>query len=153
MKTDWALIREAMNTVVDSCERLERNGYTERHRDLQVDVHGHPVSIHEFMISAWTLPENVRYDILRRRHDQAADQAYVPEASRMLTAMAAACAELVGAAGVPSLDEPIHRMLRWYRKHFDPYVEQAIRAGIPGNNRRLSMGDRTFSTSAFQANR
>jgi hypothetical protein len=130
MKTDWTLIREAMNTVIDSCEHLERNGYTERHRDLSVDVRGCPISVYEFMVSAWTMPENARYEIIRRRHDEHVDLPYVPEAARIMTAMATACAELVEAGEATSVSDPVRGMIRWYRNHFDPHVERAIQADV-----------------------
>jgi hypothetical protein len=126
MATDWKLIREAMNTVIDSCERLERNGYAERHRDLTIDVRGQPISVYEFMVSAWTMPESARYEIVRKRHEQANDLPYIPETARVITAMAAACAELIGAGETPAVGDPVRAMLRWYRNHFDPHVERAI---------------------------
>jgi hypothetical protein len=132
MKTDWKLIREAMNTVIDSCERLERNGFAERHRDLTIDVRGRPISVYEFMVSAWTMPENARYEIVRKRHDDHIDLPYVPETARIMTAMAAACAELVGAGEAASVGDPVRGMIRWYRNHFDPHVERAIQADAAG---------------------
>ncbi|GAB2586727.1 hypothetical protein ISP15_11565 [Dyella jejuensis] len=67
MATDWKLIREVLDTVIDSCERLERNGYTGQHRDISIDVGESSVSVCDFMVSAWTLPENVLYQIIRQR--------------------------------------------------------------------------------------
>lgn len=127
MATDWSLIRDMMNTAIDSCERFEKAGYAEKHRDLHVDVDGHSVSIYEFMISAWTYPENIRYQIIRERHDCDDDAAYVPEAARIVTAMAAACSELIGAKSSPGKPE-IQQMLRWYREHAVPAIEPVITA-------------------------
>jgi|SRR5580698_4535158 hypothetical protein len=136
MKTDWKLIRETMNAAIDSCERLEQNGYAERHRDLTVDVRERPVSIYEFMVSAWTMPENARYEIVRQRHEKGIDLPYVPESARILTAVAEACAELVGAGETPSVGDPVRGMIRWYRNHFDPNVERAILADATDTNER-----------------
>jgi HD-like signal output (HDOD) protein len=99
MKTDWNLIRDVLNAAIDSCERLEQAGYAEEQRSRSVQVGGRQVNVLEFLISAWTLPENVRYEIIRARHDENLDLPYVPETARILTAVAAACAELIGAGG------------------------------------------------------
>lgn len=127
MTTNWTLIREAVNTAIDSCERLENLGYAEQHRILQVDVDGRPISVYSFLVSAWTLPENVRYEIVRTRHDENIDLRYVPETARILTAVTAACSELIGAGGSTAADEWAQGMIRWYRDHFDPHVERAIK--------------------------
>jgi hypothetical protein len=79
MPTDWNLIREMMAAVIDSCEQIEAAGYTEPDRDLTVDISGQKVSVQEFMVSAWTLPENLRYRIIRDRHDKGVDLPYIPE--------------------------------------------------------------------------
>jgi hypothetical protein len=49
------------------------------------------------MVSAWTLPENLRYRIIRDRHDKGIDLPSVPEAARVIIRMAEACSELIGA--------------------------------------------------------
>ena len=126
MKTDWSLIREAINAAIDSCERLEQAGYTEAHRARTVDVNGHAVSVQEFLISAWTLPENARYALIRARHDSHRDLPYVPESARILNAVAAACSELVGAGELPAAEVTMRAMIDWYRQHFDPHMQQAI---------------------------
>ena len=76
MPTDWNLIRDMMAAVIDSCEQIEAAGYAEEDRDLTVDVSGHSISIQDFMVSAWTLPENLRYQIIRDRHEKGVDLAY-----------------------------------------------------------------------------
>ncbi|WP_155255685.1 hypothetical protein [Bradyrhizobium elkanii] len=85
MPTDWNLIREMMAAVIDSCEQIEATGYTERDRDVTVDISGRKVSVQEFMVSAWTLPENLRYWIIRDRHDKGVDLPYIPDVSRSRT--------------------------------------------------------------------
>ncbi|HTV32940.1 MAG TPA: hypothetical protein VME69_07535 [Methylocella sp.] len=80
----------------------------------------------EFLISAWTLPENVRYQIIRERHAKGADLPYVPEAARIITSMAQACAELIGAADASPAQADIEKMIRWYDAHAIPGVKQAI---------------------------
>ena len=65
--TYWNLIREMMAAVIDSFEQFEAAGYTELDRSLTVDISGKKVSIYEIMVSAWTLPENLRYRIIRRK--------------------------------------------------------------------------------------
>jgi len=126
MKTDWDLIREVLNAAIDSCEGLERSGYTEEHRNQTVDVSGQQISVQEFMISAWTLPENARYEVIRQRHEKNLDLPYVPESARILVAVAAACAELIGAGEAPPAEQYMRGMINWYRNHFDPNVQRAI---------------------------
>ncbi|WP_244561531.1 hypothetical protein [Ensifer aridi] len=101
MNTDWNLIRSMMDAAIDACERIEAAGYSESDRDAMVKIGDQQVSVHEFLISAWTLPENIRYQIIRERHDKVADLPYVPEAARILVAMAQASAELIGASAGP----------------------------------------------------
>ncbi|WP_321855129.1 hypothetical protein [Paraburkholderia tropica] len=131
MKTDWHLIRNVLNAAIDSCEALESAGYAEEHRARTIIVNGRPVSVQEFLTSAWTLPENVRYAVIRQRHDAGLDSPYIPEAARILIAVAAACAEIVGAGNSPPGIEGMQNMAAWYRNHFDPNVKAAI-DGISG---------------------
>lgn len=126
MTTDWNLIRDVLNAAIDSCEALELSGYTEEHRGQAVDVNGQQVSVQDFLVSAWTLPENVRYAVIRRRHDDGIDSPYVPEAGRILVAVAAACTEIIGAGKEPPGRNEMQRMASWYRHHFDPNVRKAI---------------------------
>jgi hypothetical protein len=45
-------------------------GYAEQHRGRTVAVNGQQVSVQDFLVSAWTLPENVRYAVIRQRHEE-----------------------------------------------------------------------------------
>jgi hypothetical protein len=126
MPTDWSLIRDLMAAVIDSCEQIEAAGYTELDRPLTVDVAGREVSVHEFMVSAWTLPENLRYRIIRDRHDKGIDLPYVPEAARVIIRMAEACSELIGAGRANPADQEARSAIQWYRAHAVPRVQQAI---------------------------
>jgi hypothetical protein len=128
MSTDWKLIREMMAAVIDSCEQIEAAGYAERDRDLTVEISGRKVSVHEFMVSAWTLPENLRYRIIRDRHDRGVDLPYVPELARIMVRMAEACAELVGAGDAKPADAEARSAIQWYRAHAAPHIQQAIAA-------------------------
>jgi hypothetical protein len=126
MPTDWNLIREMMAAAIDSCEQIEAAGYTELDRPLTVDVSGQKVSVHEFMVSAWTLPENLRYRIIRDRHEKGIDLPYVPEAARIITRMAEACSELIGAGEGKPAEAEVRSAIQWYRAHAVPLVQQAI---------------------------
>lgn len=128
MKTDWQQIRDMMNTAIDSCEQIEAAGFEEHHRDATVEIDGRQCSVQDFLISAWTLPENIRYQIIRQRHEVGDDLRYVPEAARILLAMAQACAELVGARESESVQKAIGGMNRWYRGYAVPNVVKAIEA-------------------------
>lgn len=126
METNWNLIREALNAAIDSCEKLEQAGYAEHHRSITIDVGGQRANVRDFLVSAWTLAENARYEVIRERHDQGLDLPYVPETSRILVAVAAACAELVGAGKSPPAEAFMRGMIDWYRNHFDTHVGKAI---------------------------
>ncbi|MHC8376663.1 hypothetical protein ACYZT3_11635 [Pseudomonas sp. MDT1-16] len=127
MKTDWQQIREMMNTVIDSCEQIEAAGYCEEHRAATVAIKGVDYSVQEFLISAWTLPENIRYQIIRERHEAGSNLPYVPEAARILVAMAQAGAELVGAYDVAPAKKAIEGMNHWYKTYAVPHVTTAIK--------------------------
>ena len=127
MKTDWQQIREMMNTAIDSCEQIETAGFNEAHRCATVQIKGVDYSVQEFLISAWTLPENIRYQIVRERHAAGNDLPYVPEAARILVSMAQACAELVGAADTAPAQKAISGMNHWYKDYAVPHMTTKIR--------------------------
>jgi hypothetical protein len=129
--TDWNFIRDMMAAVIDCCEQIEAAGYTEKDRDLTVDVSGRSVSVQEFMVSAWTLPENLKYQIIRERHEKGLDLPYVPEAARIIVRMAEACSELIGAAEGKPADSNARLAINWYRAHAVPYVLKAIASARP----------------------
>jgi len=126
MNTDWDLVRSMMNAAVDACERIEKSGYGEHDRDATVEIDGRQVSVHDFLVSAWTLPENLRYQIIRTRHDAGDDMAYVPETARILVAMAQAAAELIGAGDDTQVSAEIRKIVGWYGDHAAPGIEKAI---------------------------
>lgn len=126
MTTDWNLIRDLMATVIDSCEQIEAAGYTEQDRHLTVDVAGQKVTVQDIMTSAWALPENLRYQIIRARHDKGADLPYVPEVARVMVKMAEACSELVGAGDVKPAEAEVRSAIQWYRVHAVPLARRAI---------------------------
>ncbi|KAF0864930.1 hypothetical protein RZO07_24780 [Pseudomonas protegens] len=126
MNTDWQQIRDMMNTVIDSCEQIEAAGYREEYRSAKVQIEEQDYSVHEFLISAWTLPENLRYRIIQERHDQGASVPYVPESARALVAMAQACAELIGAADTAPAKQAISGMQHWYTHYAVPHIKTAI---------------------------
>lgn len=126
MKTDWKLIRLMMDTAIDTCEQLEALGYNETHRDLVLDsVHG-KATVFDFMVSAVTYPENLRYQIIRERHVAGADLPYVHEFSRILVAMAHASAELVGGKDSAPAESSLQHMVSWYRDHAMPNLARAL---------------------------
>lgn len=126
MPTDWKLIRELMASVIDSCEQIEAAGYTEQDRHLTVDVSGQKVTVQDIMTSAWTLPENLRYQIIRERRNMGADLPYTPEVARVLVKMAEACSELVGAGEVKPAETEVRSAIQWYRTHAIPQIQRAI---------------------------
>ncbi|MBV7417268.1 hypothetical protein KW830_02235 [Comamonas sp. CMM03] len=85
-----------METAISACEQMEAMGYNESHRHLSIETSQGPVTVFDLMVSSFTYPESIRYQIIRERHDAGADQPYVHEFSRLLVAMAQASTELVG---------------------------------------------------------
>ncbi|TXN06403.1 hypothetical protein FV219_09795 [Methylobacterium sp. WL122] len=126
MKTDWSLIREMMSAAIDTCERIEACGYSENDRDASAVLAGQDVSVYEMLVSAWTYPENIRYKIIRSRHDNQNDLPYVPEAARILIAMAQASAELIDANVSATREADVRRMIDWFQNKAALKVEEAI---------------------------
>lgn len=122
MPTDWNLIRELMAAVIDSCEQIEAAGLTEQDRGLTIDVSGQKVSVQDLMVSAWTLPENLRYQIIRNWHDKGSVLPYVLETARAIVKMAEACSELVGAGDIKPAEAEARSAIRWYREHAGPQI-------------------------------
>lgn len=126
MKTDWNLIREMMSAAIDTCERIEACGYFENDRNASAVLAGQNVSIYEMLVSAWTYPENIRYQIIRTRHDNQNDLPYIPEVARILIAMSQASAELIDADVSGKTEADVRRMIDWFRNKAAPKVEEAI---------------------------
>ncbi|WP_018183797.1 hypothetical protein [Kaistia granuli] len=126
MTTDWNQIRAMMNAAIDACERIEASGYGPADRDATIAVNGQEVSVGDILASAWTYPENLRYAILRARHEAGADLDYRPETARILVAMAEVGAELIGAGETRPAECDIHAMIGWFRDHATPSLERAI---------------------------
>ncbi|MDQ0423173.1 hypothetical protein J2045_004225 [Peteryoungia aggregata LMG 23059] len=127
-QTDWALVRRMMLASIDFCEEVETAGYRETDRGATTVVNGQAVSVQDVLTSAWTYPETMRYAIIRKRHEANDDLAYVPETARVMTAMAAACAELCGAK--PGTGEAVGMsdMLRWFETHAGETLRAALAA-------------------------
>lgn len=128
MQTDWETVRAMMNAAIDACESTERAGYSEHHRAITANDAG--ATVFDVMTSAWTLPEAMRYRIIRERRDAGMDSPHIPETARILVAMAQAAAELVGAKSCSSLDEPLKEMVDWYRQAM-PAMQRAIQRNDP----------------------
>lgn len=126
MKTDWNLIREMMSAAIDTCERIEACGYSENDRDATAVLAGQNVSVYEMLVSAWTYPESIRYQIIRARHDNQNDLPYVPEAARILVAMSQAGAEFIDANVPGETEANIRRMIDWFRNKAAQKIEEAI---------------------------
>ncbi|MCZ7470216.1 hypothetical protein M0412_20495 [Agrobacterium sp. O3.4] len=125
MKTDWNVVRDLMNAAINACERIEASGYGEADRDAVIDIAGQEVSVQDLLVSAWTYPEKLRYQIIRERHDAGDDLPYVPETARILLAMSQAAAELVNAGDVTPAEENIRKMIAWFDRHLASGIEAA----------------------------
>ncbi|MFT3813025.1 MAG: hypothetical protein QM740_06560 [Acidovorax sp.] len=128
MATDWNLVRSMLNTAIDACEEIEAAGYSESHRGLMLS-NGRS-TVYELMVSAWTMPESMRYEIVRARHDAGSAAPYVPESARILVNMAQAAAELVGAPTPESIADPVRGMVGWYGQ-----VIPELRAAIESSDK------------------
>ncbi|MGU3575104.1 hypothetical protein ACLBWZ_06220 [Brucellaceae bacterium C25G] len=138
MKTDWDIIREMMNVAINACETIEKTGYAEFDRSTTMNIEGQQVSIHDMLVSAWTYPENMGYQIIRERHETDNNLTYVPETARILLAMAQAAAELVNTDEAMPAEEKVRSMISWFTSHLIPNIEIAIATGRK---------DRLFSTT------
>ncbi|MEJ1175211.1 hypothetical protein WA845_13260 [Agrobacterium sp. CMT1] len=65
MKTDWKSVRGMLNAAIDACECIEALQYAETDREAMIDIGGQKVSVHDFLVTAWTYPEKLRYQIIR----------------------------------------------------------------------------------------
>ncbi|MBP1853512.1 hypothetical protein [Rhizobium halophytocola] len=125
--TDWNVIRGMMAAAIDACERVEATGVQEGDREAVVRLLGQDVSVFDLLTSAWTYPENIRYAIIRERHDRGDNLAHVPEFARILVAMAQAAAETIGSSeGHAPAGAQIDAMIAWYGDHAVPGIEKAI---------------------------
>lgn len=125
-RTDWSLVRDMMLAAIDACARIEAAGCREDDRDAAIALGGARVSVQDILVSAWTYPEAVRYQIIRERHERGCDLPYVPEAARILVATAQAAAELIGAGDGMPAEDAIRDMIRWFGDHAAPGIERAI---------------------------
>lgn len=115
-----------MASAIDACERLEGLGLSEGDREAVTTTDGQRVSVFDILTSTWIYPESLRYRIIRQRHEIGADLPYVPETARVVVNVAQACAELIGSGSPAPVDDMCRKMVRWYREHAVPLVEQAV---------------------------
>ena len=133
MKTNWDLIRNLSNSVIDACEMVDRLGISEDDRDrMSLDGDQSSASVFDYLQSAWTYPENLSRSIVRARNKLGEDKPYSDELGRALAAVGQLSAELVGmeATASPvtgvnplqpdeekSVEEMIAGLCDWYRLH------------------------------------
>jgi hypothetical protein len=136
--TDWELVRDLMNATIDACEAVEALRLSEQDRARST---GDAVTVSDVMISAWTYPENLRYAVIRARHDLQDDARYFPELARVLVSSAALCGELVGAtrldARTPTvmtrdgIRPAVRGMIDWYGSQMIPRLTHAAASPPP----------------------
>lgn len=83
-------------------------------------------AIHDFLVTAWTYPEKLRYQIIRERHDTGVDLPYVPEAARILLAMSQAVSELVDAGEVTPAKQDIQQIIKWFDEDLARGIDSAV---------------------------
>lgn len=133
MKTDWQIIRELMNSVIDSCEAIENLELTDEDKDLPLQ--SAPANVWDALQSTWTYSENVQYEVIRARHELNIDKHHTPEAARALVNAAKVCAELVEAGDAEQIRDTVQKLAQWYSADLVPQVTQAVET-----NRNLSAG-------------
>lgn len=124
MKTDWQLIRELMNSVIDACEAVENLDITNDERDTSLAAS--PANVSDAIQSSWIYPENVHYDVIRMRHELENDKHYTAESARSLVNAAKVCAELIGAGQAQPIQDSVRKLAQWYPNHMVPQVTDAI---------------------------
>lgn len=124
MKTDWQLIRELMNSVIDACEAVETLDITEDERSTPLAAN--PANVWDAIQSSWIYPENIQYEVIRIRHELENDKHYTPEAARALVNAAKVCAELIEAGEAHPIQYPVKRLAQWYPNHMVSQVTNAI---------------------------
>ena len=126
MTTDWNLIRELMNSVIDACEAIDELVLTANDRDAPTGAG--PSNVYDVLQSAWTYPENARYAVICSRHDLGDDKHYTPESARAIVHVAQLCGELVGASNAETIQKPAREVAQWYREQMTPQITKAIDA-------------------------
>ncbi len=96
MATDWQLIRDTMNGIIDACEALEAlpiedPEYWDARSEFQPDV-----GVLDFLTRFWQYPEGCARDIIRIRAHFGCDAKHLDPLARALVNTAAACAEAIG---------------------------------------------------------
>lgn len=142
MSTDWELIRNLMNAALDACQTVDRLNIDLNDHAKTTEVNGQNVSVSDFLQSAHTYPEALRYSIIRSRHDLGDDTPYTPETARILVNVAKACAELIDArelniattgvhpqltAKTQSIRQEVDGLARWYGEHFSPRLTEILK--------------------------
>ena len=124
MRTDWQIIRELMNSVIDSCEAIENLELTDDDKDAPLQ--SAPANVWDALQSTWTYPENAQYSVIQARHELNIDKSYTPESARALVNAAKVCAELIDAGEAEPITDPVRKLAQWYSAHLVPQVTQAI---------------------------
>jgi hypothetical protein len=124
MGTDWQLIRELMNSVIDACEVVEKLELTPDERELALEAS--PASVWDALQSSWTYPENTLYEVIRARHQLGIDKPFTPESARAIVQSARVCAEIVGAGEAESIQEPVRKLSHWYSAHMVPQINSVL---------------------------
>ena len=124
MKTDWQMIRELMNSVIDACEAVENLDLSADERDTPLATS--PANVWDAIQSSWIYPENVRYEVIRARHQLENDKHFTPESARALVNAAHVCAEMIGAGEAQPIQNSVKKLAQWYPNHLVPQVTNAI---------------------------
>jgi hypothetical protein len=97
MATDWQLIRDVLNGVINACEAIDRQRPDLESQEYEArSAYQADVSVGDFLNRLWRYPEGAARDIIRIRSRLGADQKYPQEVARALVNAAVACAETIG---------------------------------------------------------
>jgi len=141
MATDWKLIRNLMNTVLDCCEDVEKLQIKEEEWAVTTPIGDQEVSVYDLLQSAWRYPENLKDCLIRARHEMGQDRHFLPDIHRSLVKSCEIAAELIGLekpdTTVSQVDpyrperktsarEMVEELTEFYRDHITEGLHRAL---------------------------
>jgi len=98
--------------------------YAETDREAMIDIGGQKVSVHDFLVTAWT----ARRSSATRSYANATIPASISQAggSAILLAMSQAAIELVDAGEVTPAQQDIQQMIKWFDEDLVRGIESAV---------------------------
>lgn len=140
--TNWDLIRDLMNTAIDTCEAIEQLQISEQDRSKGFEKEEiESAKLWDFLQSSWIAPENLSYSVIRARHQLGQDAPYINELSRILIQVGRLSSELVGVedsqkpvemstpfrqTNEQSIETMVQDLCSWYRDFLVPSANKIM---------------------------